>query len=646
MKNAILPSVIFLSAACGLFYLEYQSQHSREVAQIVSVAAIEKESFESVSSNEPVSALHQGAKEQASLADKETTAKAQEFSWLKGISSPAELYASKPWQVLTQAKQQLARLMLAKEAIINKNPVLALEMLTEVPIKALHNINGGFYLALAYARTGDKAQAITAYQSVLEHDPSHQGAAINLGLLFKEQQDYKQAIGVLEHAVKISRGTKLAKAHAILAACLYQQAHYQRALGHYQTSIEYRPDHPGTWLGLAKTQEKLHLPYQQVFTTFTRTAKLNAKHYKPWAELGRFQLENLDFAGAITSLNKALELSPFNLSAIRSLAWATFEAGQEKKTQQLWRYLAKNEKIKARRKLARHMLVLLFEDNEAGAVVLADLEQALLAKSLKASLRPQYAYAWYLAQLITTDPGQTMPQRELLLGFEEKQQGPEHIDRFRFRQLYHLALQQEKRQEFQQALATLDRLQQSNLYAYPLLNKLSRLHYGLGQLSLANQYAEQALAYTPNDRALLLHKITLDIDRGHFKPAQKRLNKLTLSGDEESEVIALYAKLAWQQRDWQNALTYYRQLLTLELDNEAAHYRLAQIFLEKGQAPKAIEHLTTLLSINSGAVDARLLLAQIHCQQDDLTTCHREAGRVLKLVPTNEQAQNLVNNLI
>ncbi|WP_281558931.1 tetratricopeptide repeat protein [Thalassomonas sp. RHCl1] len=645
MKNAILPSVIFLSAASGLFYLEYQSQHSREAAQIVSVAAIEKENFESVSSNELLSALHQEVKEQASQADKDAAAKEQEFSWLKGISSPAELYGSKQWQALTQVKQQLARLMLAKEAIINKNPVLALEMLAELPTKALHNINGGFYLALAYARTGDKAQAITTYQSVLAHDPSHQGAAINLALLFKEKQDYEQAIPVLEHAVNISRGTKLAKAHAILAACLYQQAHYQRALGHYQTSIEYRPDHPGTWLGLAKTQEKLHLPYQQVFITFTRTAKLNAKHYKPWAELGRFQLENLDFAGAVSSLNKALELSPFNLSATRSLAWATFEAGQEKKAQQLWRYLAKNEKIKARRKLARHMLVLLSGDNEASAVVLTDLEQAMLAKSLKASLRPQYAYAWYLAQLITTGPGQQMPQRELLLGFEE-QQGPENIDRFRFRQLYHLALQQEKHLELQQALATLDRLQQSNLYAYPLLKKLSRLHYGLGQLSLANQYAEQALAYTPNDRALLLHKITLDIDRGHFKPAQKRLNKLTLLGDEESEVIALYAKLAWQQRDWENALTYYRQLLTLELDNEAAHYRLAQILLEKGESSKAIEHLTTLLSINSGAVDARLLLAQIHCQQDDLTTCHQEAGRVLKLVPTNEQAQNLVNNLI
>ncbi|WDE13702.1 tetratricopeptide repeat protein [Thalassomonas haliotis] len=646
MKNAILPSVIFLAAASVLFYLEYQSQHSAEVVQVVAVAAIEKENFELVGSNEPVSLLLQEAKGQVSSTDKDRAEKAQQFLWLKGISSPAELYASNQWQALTQTKQQLARLILAKEAITNKNPVLALEMLAKMPTKQLHAISAGFYLALAYARTGDKAQAIASYQSVLEHDPSHQGAAINLGLLFKEKQDYAQAIPVLEHAVNISRGTKLAKAHAILAACLYQQQQYQRALGHYRTSIEYRPDHPGTWLGLAKTQEKLHLPYQQVFTTFTRTAKLNAKHYKPWTELGRFQLENLDFSGAVLSLNKALELSPFNLSATRALAWATFEAGQEKKAAQLWRYLAKNEKVKARRKLARHMLVLLTEDHEASAVILTDLEQTLLGKSLKNSLRSQYAYAWYLAQLITTEPKQAMPQRTRLLGEEGKQEGAKNTDRFRFRQLYRLALQQEKRQEFQQALATLARLQKSNLYAYPLLKKLSRLHYGLGQLSQANQYAEQALAYTPNDRTLLLHKITLDIERGHFKPAQKRLNKLALSGDGESDLIALYAKLAWQQRDWENALTYYRQLLRLELDNEAAHYHLAQIFLEKGESPKAIEHLTTLLSINSGAIDARLLLAQIYCQQDDLTTCHREAAKVLKLVPTNEQAQNLVNHLI
>ena len=52
MKNAILPSVIFLTGACGLYYLEYQSQHSAQATQIVSVAEIEKEHYESVGSNE------------------------------------------------------------------------------------------------------------------------------------------------------------------------------------------------------------------------------------------------------------------------------------------------------------------------------------------------------------------------------------------------------------------------------------------------------------------------------------------------------------------------------------------------------------------------------------------------------------------
>mgnify|MGYP003914979125 CR=1 FL=1 len=41
-----------------------------------------------------------------------------------------------------------------------------------------------------------------------------------------------------------------------------------------------------------------------------------------------------------------------------------------------------------------------------------------------------------------------------------------------------------------------------------------------------------------------------------------------------------------------------------------------------------------------------MLLAQIYCQQNDLTSCHQEAGKVLKLVPKHEQAQNLVKNLI
>jgi len=268
-------------------------------------------------------------------------------------------------------------------------------------------------------------------------------------------------------------------------------------------------------------------------------------------------------------------LWPVNWAYGRAQAWATYEAGQEQKALQLWRYLAKNEKIKARRKLAGHMPALLTGDEEASTNVAAELEQALAGKSLKPSLRRQYAYAGYLARLQSTE-------FELIMHAAIKaQQGDEKHDSFHFRRLYRQAQQQENRLELEGAVDTLARLQQSNLHYFPVLARLSQLHFALGQLPLARQYAEQVLAQTQNDRSLVLHKINLDIALGHFKAAEKSLKQLSRAGDETSEVIALYAKLARQQRDWDNALAYYRQLLTLELDNEAAHYHLAQIFRKK-----------------------------------------------------------------
>lgn len=628
MKNAILPSMIFVAISIGLFFLENQSNNSASKWQLITIASLDKESFESNSDNK--SYADQSAKKKSSTDN--------HYKWLKKIYSAKALFRDKRWQTLDQSQQKMALFTLAKQRLKKNKAKVAVELLTQLTTEQRQQLDAEFYLALAYGKLGKIQQAIQSYQAVLKLTPSHQSAAINLGLVYKKNKQFAAAIEVLQHAIKISSGHKRAKAHAILASCYANLAQDQQALLHYQKSIEYRPDHFATWAGLAKIEQRLNKPYKNVQKTLNRSVKLKSNHYDSWYKLGRHQLMNLDFKAAFTSISTANELATFNFRITRSLAWTTFELGKVHQSNTLWQWLASHEKSSVRKKIANYMLALLSDNKHRSHTLIESINKQLSSQTSLKESTAEFHYLLFLAKLNIKD-------KLWLTQYIPTLTADRDDDHFTTLKLNQLARYYENSQQLEQAIVVQQQLVNYNIFHIPQLRALGRLHFLKGNFQQAEIYSDKLLAQRPTDSQVLINQIEIDIELGHLILAKQRLDKISVNNF-NSEFIALYGKIAWQQNDWDNAQQYYQQLLILETDNEVAHYFLAQIFQRHGDIERAITEISYVIAQNSIAINARILLAELYCQQGDYTRCHQEANKILKLVPKNKQAQILINHSI
>jgi Flp pilus assembly protein TadD len=216
-----------------------------------------------------------------------------------------------------------------------------------------------FDYALALSRSGQHKQAMRAYRLLLEHQPNHQAAAINLGLQLLASKQYAEADEILTGAVSISSGVRKAKALSALASARKRQGDWIGAEKAYARSIEYRPGHANTWMKLAQARQQLDMPYVHTEKTYQRAAALAVDSAAAWSQLGRYRLLKLDFTGAIDALNRASALSGRNERLRKDLAWANLEHGRVKAAHGHWSWLKKYAKSDNDRLLAEHMLGLI-----------------------------------------------------------------------------------------------------------------------------------------------------------------------------------------------------------------------------------------------------------------------------------------------
>ena len=625
MKNAIIPVVIFSMATAGLFWAEAKVDVSSSYRQSISVKRLEQEHYESNDTE------FEGTKEYLSSRQKLMS----RLSWVSKIKGKESLLKSRRYLSLAKDEQLMAKFLLAKH-FLKDNPVESTLLIESFSESEKNRNSAHFTLALAYSRLGRTSEAIIVYREALRLNPNHQAASINLGLLLKRQGLYKEAIDVLDYAVKISGGERLAKALSLRAASKQAVADYEGAKNDYQKSIEYRPNNAGSWLGLAKMQSKVGTPYSQVVTTFQRASRLSAEHYKPLAELGKFQLDKLDFPGAVKSLSAAAKLSPFQPNVRRSLAWAFFENGQQSQSIKHWAWLAKNEKRKYRRKFANFMVDLIESDRERVDSVRFATESVLSRNKISEALKNEYEYLWLLSVLHL----ENLSSNELEVLLSLKQGGGVNIEanrvKWRLVKKFYESGKLTRVTEYLTQLA--DRQVSPSLVEF----KLSEVYKQLNQLNKADQYIKLALNNEPENIEFLIHKTWLDIERGLFATAASNLVTLKTQGAQEESLHQLEAEIAWRNSEWSKASEHYSQLLILDKNNYQALYRIAAISHIQGDINAATEKLNDALKLNSEMIPARVLLARILCDQGDREGCHFEAKKVLKLDRDHTFAKNLI----
>ena len=134
----------------------------------------------------------------------------------------------------------------------------------------------------------NQLQAIAVYERVLELDPQHAAAHINLGTLFYNRQDYTAAEVHYRKAIKID--PRYALAHFDLGNVLDETGRVGDATQTYLTALQLAPTYADAHYNLALAYEKMKEP-RKALKHWQAYVKLDATG--PWSVHARAQIKRI-----------------------------------------------------------------------------------------------------------------------------------------------------------------------------------------------------------------------------------------------------------------------------------------------------------------------------------------------------------------
>jgi tetratricopeptide (TPR) repeat protein len=133
-----------------------------------------------------------------------------------------------------------------------------------------------------------QAQAITAYQRVLELDPEHAAAHINLGTLHYNRQEYALAEKHYRHAIEVD--ARYALAYFDLGNVLDETGRVAEAIQTYSTALQLAPTYADAHYNLALAYEKIKEP-RNALRHWRAYVKLDT--VGPWSVHARNQIQRI-----------------------------------------------------------------------------------------------------------------------------------------------------------------------------------------------------------------------------------------------------------------------------------------------------------------------------------------------------------------
>lgn len=133
-----------------------------------------------------------------------------------------------------------------------------------------------------------QVQAIAAYERVLQLDPEHAAAHINLGTLYYNRQDYRAAEDHYREALRID--SRYALAHFDLGNVLDETGRITDAVESYLTALRLAPTYADAHYNLALAYEKMREP-RKALKHWQAYVKLDATG--PWSTHARTQIKRI-----------------------------------------------------------------------------------------------------------------------------------------------------------------------------------------------------------------------------------------------------------------------------------------------------------------------------------------------------------------
>jgi tetratricopeptide (TPR) repeat protein len=132
------------------------------------------------------------------------------------------------------------------------------------------------------------SDAISTYLKVLERDPSHAAAHINIGTLYYNRQEY--GLAEKHYRAAIESDPRYALAHFDLGNVLDETGRVHEAIQTYKTALQLAPTYADAHYNLALAYEKLKQP-RKALLHWRSYVKLDTT--SPWAVHARNQVQRI-----------------------------------------------------------------------------------------------------------------------------------------------------------------------------------------------------------------------------------------------------------------------------------------------------------------------------------------------------------------
>ena len=178
-----------------------------------------------------------------------------------------------------------------------------LKRLLEFPVKDNRNeerdrratAERWFQRGLELEQTGGPAEEIIeAYKHAIEHDPGSAGALVNLGTIYFNGRDWKQAESYYRQALEAD--PEYALAHFDLANLYDERGDRTRALEHYEVALRISPSYADAHYNIALLYQGANQPMKAV-RHWTAYLKLDPSSH--WASVARRELAKLRDAAVV-----------------------------------------------------------------------------------------------------------------------------------------------------------------------------------------------------------------------------------------------------------------------------------------------------------------------------------------------------------
>jgi tetratricopeptide (TPR) repeat protein len=179
------------------------------------------------------------------------------------------------------------------------------------------NVPAHYLMGKIYRDTGRPLDAIQEWEGVVNLDPEHVRAYVDLARAYQEQKLFEQALAAALEAVRIQPGE--GRLYNLLGTVYLDKGQYDQAVGSYEKALELKPDSAWVYnnLGLAYLEGKMPEKAEaQLRKAVEADPKLAVAHNNLGAAL--LQMRKLD--EALAEFKKASELDPASQKAAQNVS--------------------------------------------------------------------------------------------------------------------------------------------------------------------------------------------------------------------------------------------------------------------------------------------------------------------------------------